>query len=352
MRKLNPIALLIVLILNCQTFAWCYKEHIQFTRMAASRLIADPNTPPAMKAWLEQAVPQRLDLAGEREYFLHAHLGLQPKGYEAGLLHWAYDPDVHALNDPKDAKVEPFRAHERLMHFIDLEYFLSGATTRAYKPDLSAKPKVTDIPDDASDPRYIQAGYLPLRIEQVYAALVKAIRENRLHPTDPTDTNNAEYWAGYLAHYVADNTQPQHATIDYKSQSYFKNRRNAPNVHAAVEYLMCDDEIDHPELRDEFWPLFVKELSGFADPVTTNDVFTATLEVAMQSYDALPLIGQAAASATSPDMKLDIEKFFRYRSKANGQEQSVMEMKARQTAWAVKRIEHVWKQAWDEAQKK
>jgi len=153
-----------------------------------------------------------------------------------------------------------------------------------------------------------------------------------------------EYWAGYLAHYVADNTQPQHATIDYKSQSYFKNRRNAPNVHAAVEYLMCDDETDYPALRVEFWPLFVKELDDFVDPVKADDLYIATLEVAMQSYDALPLIGEAAAGATSSDMKLSVENFFHH--------PGMMQMKARQTAWAVKRIERVWKQAWDEAQKK
>src|SRR3954467_12011276 len=105
MRKLHLIVWLIVLIVTSNSFAWCYKEHIQFARLAAERLIADPTTPPAMKAWLEQAGPKRLDMAGEREYFLHDHLGMQPKGYETGLLHWVYDPDVHALNDPKDAKV-------------------------------------------------------------------------------------------------------------------------------------------------------------------------------------------------------------------------------------------------------
>src|SRR3954464_4448831 len=111
MRKCYLTVLLIVLVITSNSFAWCYKEHIQFARMAAERLIADPATPPAMKAWLEQAVPQRLDFAGEKEYFLHTHIGLQPKGYETSLLHWAYDPDVHALNDPKDAKVEPFHQH-------------------------------------------------------------------------------------------------------------------------------------------------------------------------------------------------------------------------------------------------
>ncbi|CAN5430621.1 hypothetical protein BH09PLA1_BH09PLA1_07380 [soil metagenome] len=352
MRKITLIVSLIVLCCTVHSFAWCYKEHIQFARLAAERLIADPATSPDMKAWLEQAVPKRFDLAGEKDYFLHAHLGLKPTGYETGLLHWAYDPDVHALTDPKESKIEPFAAHERLMHFIDLEYFLPGATPRAYKPDLSGKPKLAEIPNDPSDPRYIQAGYLPLRVAQVYGELVKSIREHRLNSDDPANNNHATYWAGYLAHYAADNTQSQHATIDYKSQSYFKNSRKAPNVHAAVEYLMCDDEKDYPALRNEFWPLFESELSGFSDPVKTDDLFSATLEVAMQSYDALPLIGQAAAAATSSDGKLDVEKFFRYRGKVDGQEMSVMEMKARQTAWAVKRIERIWKQAWVEANKR
>lgn len=305
MRKITAsIVILIVLVLATHAPAWSYKEHVQFARLAAERLIADPATPPEMTAWLEKAVPDRFDMAGERGYFLQTRMGLEPKGYETGLLHFAYEPDVRALNDPKDAKVEPFGAHERLMHFIDLEYFLNGATTRAYKPDLSAKPKVSDIPNDASDPRYIQAGYLPLRVEQVYGELVKAIRAN--------DASQMDHWAGYLAHYLADNTQPHHGTIDYKSQTYFKNARKAPNVHAAMEYLMCDDEIDQPELRAEFWPMFERELSSFNDPVQTDKLFDATLQVAMQSYDALPLIGQAAASATSPDGKLDLTKFFHF----------------------------------------
>src|SRR5262245_45305902 len=209
MRRIVPLIVpLLVFVCTAGASAWCYKEHIQFARIAATNLIADPSTPPQMKAWLERAIPQRPDPAGEKEYFLHTHLGLQPKGYESGLLHWAYEPDVHALTDPKDSKVDPFRAHERLMHYIDLEYFLTGATSRAYRNDLSAKPRLADIPNDASDPRYIQAGYLPLRIEQIYGELIKAIRAN--------DTQQMDYFAGYLAHYVADNTQPQHATIDYK----------------------------------------------------------------------------------------------------------------------------------------
>lgn len=328
--------------------AWSYKEHIQFARMASSRLIDDPTTSPAMKEWLTKAVPVRLDAAGEENYFLNEKIGLDPKAYTTGILHWAWMPDWHALNDEKDVKVAPFGANERLMHFIDLEFFLTGETPRTYKPDLSGKPKLEDIPNDLADPRYVQAGYLPLRVAQIYAELVRSIREGRLHPTDAIDENNAEYFAGYLAHYLADNTQPHHATIDYKSASYFKNVRTAPNVHSAMEYLMCDDAAnDYPELRREFWPMFVKQLAEYKDPIEDNtDLFRATLQVAMKSYDELPLIGAAALAAARPGVNgkaetIDVPAFFHH--------PGMMEMKARQTAWAVKRIERVWKQAWMEA---
>ena len=39
--------------------AWSNKEHIQLTRIAASRLIADPATPEPMRQWLKAAVPDR-----------------------------------------------------------------------------------------------------------------------------------------------------------------------------------------------------------------------------------------------------------------------------------------------------
>src|SRR4051812_39616640 len=34
--------------------AWSNKEHTQFARLAAEHLVADPQTPPAMREWLKQ----------------------------------------------------------------------------------------------------------------------------------------------------------------------------------------------------------------------------------------------------------------------------------------------------------
>lgn len=339
---------------------WSFKEHIQITRIAVSRLVADPTTPPQMKSWLKSILPQTLDLAGEREFLLHARVGKEPAGL-TGLLYWVCMPDMHALTDAGNTKVPPFNIHERKLHFIDLELFQTGQRKRGYRHDLSGKPAIGDIPQEISDPRYEQAGMLPLRIEQCHKQLVDAIRAGNLvaPTTQQSEGRDAAFWAGYLAHYVQDNTQPQHATLDYKSQSYFADKRRAPNVHSEMEYRMIDDEgEDFMDLREEFWPLFAAALDQ-PSPGAGSNVFTSSVELSLASYDALPLVGLAAMHAAGqggtpehpvgPAGPFDTRAFFRYRGMVDGREMSVMEMKARQLAWAVHRTEQALRAAWDEA---
>ena len=88
-------------------------------------------------------------------------------------------------------------------------------------------------------------------------------------------------------------------------------------------------------------------------------MFKATIEVSLASYDALPLIGQAAMAAArqggtpekpvGPVEPFDTRIFFHYKGMLHGQETSVMQMKATQNAWAVKRIERLWLMAWQDA---
>ena len=347
--------------------AWSTKEHIQITRVAAARLVADEKTPPAMKQWLRGATPGIMDMDGERKWFMEQRQGIVPRGAD-GIPYWAVMPDTMNLIEGRDGpKVEPFGVSEWYLHFIDVELFLAGEQKREYRHDLSSKPKLADIPRDMKDPRYRQAGMLPFRVADCYEKLVAQLRAGRLNdkPGQYPRDEHAAKWAGYLAHYLADNTQPHHATVDYKSAAYFADKRRSPNVHAQLEYMMADDEADdHMALREDFWPLFAKALEEVSDPVETADLFTATNEVALASYDALPLIGVAAMAAmkqggTPEDPqgapaaeKFDTETFYRHRGTYQGREMSVMEMKARQQAWAVKRIERLWRRAWDEAHAK
>jgi hypothetical protein len=72
------------------------------------------------------------------------------------------------------------------------------------------------------------------------ASWSRAIRTGQLDAptTQESEGKTAAYWAGYLAHYLEDNTQPQHATIDYRASATSADKRGAPNVHGEVEYKM------------------------------------------------------------------------------------------------------------------
>src|SRR5690348_2991904 len=125
-RRIATFVTVVVVVLSSMhsriAHAWCNKEHIQLTRIAAERLIADPSTPPEMVAWLKSAVPGLMTMEQEKDYFLHSRVGAYPRGVD-GVLIWATVPDLIA-NSIQD-KVEPFDVSERNLHFIDLEFFVA-----------------------------------------------------------------------------------------------------------------------------------------------------------------------------------------------------------------------------------
>lgn len=351
---------LLAVIVASRSFAWSHKEHIQLTRIAAARLIDNPNTPPAMKAWLIAANRGGRDMEGEKEFFLHQRVGSYPRSAD-GLGFWATMPDM----DKSDRRtIEPFGLGESNLHFTDLELLNSDPDRRTFRDDLSHKPRMSDIPRDIHDERWKQAGMLPFRVEDTYARLVKSLKDGKLADREgqyPRD-DHAEKWAGYLAHYLEDNCQPHHATVDFRSRTYFgKGTLRAPDIHSNVESTLADDEKDdHMALREEFWPLFRHELETFKDPTVSDDPWTATLEVLMKSYDSLPLIGRAAmagykvggtpeAPEGHPAEKLDADAFFHFKARMGDEELTMLQLKARHMAWAVKRVERVWRQAWDQA---
>ncbi len=355
MKTLATCFALATAVLSSAAHAWSFKEHIQFTRLAATRIINDNTAPTGLRDWLKANTPTLESMDAEKDYFLHTHIGDKPDASKlSGMTWWVCVPDIDALDKDSPPTALTGR-HERFNHYIDLEYLNPDKTKWEYQKDLSSIPKVSDVPHDLKNEVYQKAGYLPFAVENAYMQLVKALKENRLaaDPAKPEDQDHAVRWAGALCHYAEDNTQPQHATEDYKSSIYFNKAKNSPNVHAEVEYKMCDDAtLEFPQLRADFWDAFAKELDVIHDPTEATDAFTATLQVSMQSYHALPLIGEAAAASPLGDAKkptIDTEKFFRYEGTMDGQKMTVLQMKAHQTAWAVARAERMLRQAWAEA---
>lgn len=353
---------LALLWMSSQVFAWGTKEHILLTRLAVLEILDDPTAPDGLKTFLRQATPDLTDRAGAKTMFLTARFGAEPKDLK-GLSFWVVEPDIRANGD-RESKVEPFGVPERALHFIDLEYLHEPGPKRAYQHDLSSKFDIAHAPRDLNDPRYRAAGFLPFAVERAYGKLVDAIKADRLHPAPAGDKDDdyALRWAGFLAHYVQDNLQPQHATADYRSRSYFADKRKAPNVHAEVEWRMNDDEKDEfPTLRADYWSALEASLETLKPGTIklSDDLWLETMQTASTSYDHLPLIGLAAMHAsgqagtpeapTGPVGELDTEKFFRFGADTPTGRLSVLKMKANQQALAIRRTAAILRKAWQQA---
>ena len=361
MMRIAAIVVLVQMFLAAApVHAWGTKEHILLTRLAVLRLLDDRTTPAGLKDFLRANTPDLTDLEGARTFFLTAKLGAEPKDL-SGLSFWVVEPDIRA-NKNKQTKIEPFGVPERLLHYVDLEFLHADVDKRAYRHDLSSRMILKDVPTDFTDPRYKEAGLLPFAVQRSFEKLSQSVKESRLvpDPARPKDEDFALRWMGYLAHYAQDNCQPQHATADYKSVSYFADRRKAPNVHSEVEWRMNDDEVNEfTELRKEYWESLAAALEQVKqDPYTGESTpWTETLMVADASYANLPLIGLAAMHAagqagtpekpTGPAGAFDTEKFFRFESGGT----TVLKMKAKQQALAVVRTVSLIRRAWDAAGK-
>ncbi len=377
MRRFSRLhALLVaslVLILAAPASAWSYKEHMLFTRLAVQRILADEAAPQGLKDFLNKAMPNAGTTEDARAMLVDTWIGPR-KDQAEGLLQWSIRPDFD-----RREPVPQFNTVEAPMHFVDLEFFNRDPARQVYRDDLSNKPSLNDIPRDPTDERLKQAGFLPFRVEQCYNDLVRSFREDNLMPAGEDDVDNALVWAGYLAHYLQDNTQPHHSTIDYRSASYFGGTGRTPNIHGMMEYGFLDDEeLAYPELRKAYWRELQTNLDNLppaGGDVTFGDPYESTLRISLSAYDALPLIGRAAMAATGqggtpaePEGRPanpsgDLETFANFRGDPGpgirrlqvqlGREigeVSILELKAMLGAAAVFRTELAIRQAWQDAQ--
>ena len=329
------LAAVVAVAVSCATAsAWSYKEHVLLTREAAHRILEDESAPEGLKAFLRDKCPEAVDFDLE-EFVLHERFGPNPEGI-TGLSFWATHPDVE-----RSTPVPTFASDEGKMHYLDVEFLNPDPSKRHYLADGSGLPELADFPRDVEDERYQEAGYLPFRIEQCYGELVKAWREG--------DAESAEIWGGYLAHYLGDNTQPQHATIDYKSATYFDRASvpgGRPNVHGWVEYGFIDDAepSQYPRLRQELADAMEAELAE-AQAVPLGDPFVSSLETSRRFYGYLPLIGEAALATHEHGGDLNV--FAGYRLEDEGP--TLMQAKALALSQGTLRIEGALRQAWSEA---
>ena len=373
-RSLLTFALLALAIRAATpAHAWSHQGHILLTRLAALRIIDDPAAPQGLRDFLKANMPHTKEDC--HQLATTEFTGADPKnltGFDAA----ATLPDRIQTTPDGKTLIEPFHATEFQMHFVDLEWLTKDP---AYKPDLSNRPALADIPRDFHDPRWKLAGYLPFRIAQCYKNTTAAFT-----PSDkPFDNDNAVHWAGYLAHYLEDCHQPHHSTIDYRSLTYLANKvpgvheihtkssdgkevvsykADSPDInpHGAIEYQLFENT-DEPRktLREQFWQELTARIDSHAkeraarlrllpDASTPYDGFTRTFEILLDDYEYLPAVGKASQAAYATG-KFDAQAFFTSEDTVHGEKMSMIQLIADRNANAVLEVEATWRRAWADA---
>jgi hypothetical protein len=352
-------------------WGWSHQQHILLTRLTAVRLLADPATPPPLAAFLRANLdPADLTPAALERLAVSDVVGDDPNGVARGLDRWVTVPDQVRRQPAGQAKLEPYGATEDSMHNLGAESFNHG--DHLYHDDGSGKPDFAhDIPFDVHDARYRRGGFVPLRSQECYVKLVDAIKAN--------DAAGQLRWAGYLAHYLQDSTQPQHATTDTKSVAYLAGQvvgvpaaasrpsnvgvaearlPKGMNPHTDMEYtLFASSDEPRATYRRAYWRELQSALRdpppplAVAHPVpanaTVDGVFRLDLMVLSDSYDALPLVGRAAAAAYHTGT-FDPAAFYGYAGSVDGRDTTVVQLMADRNAAAVREVALVYRAAWAE----
>ena len=358
--------------------AWSHQGHILITRLAALRIINDPDAPQGLRDFLKANMPASMDDC-QRLATVDV-VGGDPKnltGFDAA----ATLPDRIQTGPDGKKLLDPYKATEFQMHFVDMEWLSKDPT---YKPDLSNRPPLDQIPRDYHDPRWKLAGYLPFRIEECYKNTTSAFATNTEGKI--ADNDNAVHWAGYLAHYLEDSHQPHHSTVDYRSLTYLAGKvpgvhaihttssdgkdvitykADSPdiNAHGAIEYQLFENA-DEPRksLRQQFWNELVARIDTHAkeraanppaafDPSKTYSGFDRTFEILNDSYDYLPAVGKAAQAAYATG-KFDTVAFFTSEDTTHGEKMTMIQLIADRNARAVLEVEATWRRAWADAHPK
>ena len=139
-------------------------------------------------------------------------------------------------------------------HFIDMEYSdLLGPLPRrrteyraAVAAYAKAHPKLLLTPE--------KIGFNPWQTEEVYERLKSGFREYRRLVAANADTRPDEkailFYAGWLGHYVADGSQPLHATVQYNgwTGSNPKGYSTEHNIHSKFETVYVSANIPRADV--------------------------------------------------------------------------------------------------------
>lgn len=154
------------------------------------------------------------------------------------IAHASLDPDQwrHALT-PQLTKAEAPN------HYFHYEMFAGTPlpADRERYHELLAMKKLA--PADA--------GLLPYAVVESTQALMMALAEHRRWPDNPLIRSKVLHYAGILAHYSGDLTQPLHCTVHWDGRANENHKSPRSGIHGLVDGLLVNFTVDDLELGDE-----------------------------------------------------------------------------------------------------
>jgi len=172
------------------------------------------------------------------------------------IANGSMDPDVFKLEE-----LPQLRNAEYPEHYFDME-LLKGRTPpplRYQFIDLCAKERISPS----------KVGTLPYAVVEWTQRLTVAFAEYRRWPEKARLRQKCIVYAGILAHYAEDTTQPLHVTVDYDGRVLEGGKSPRSGIHAKVDALIQKLEVEpvevagrvKPEAFGDLWPAVLAQLN-------------------------------------------------------------------------------------------
>lgn len=171
------------------------------------------------------------------------------------IANGSMDPDVFKLDE-----LPQLRNAEYPEHYFDIE-LLKGQAPPALRYlffDLCVK--------EGLQPSKV--GTLPYALAEWTQRLTVAFAQCRRWPENPRLQSKCIVYAGILAHYAEDATQPLHTTIDYDGRTLPGGKSPRSGIHAKVDALIEKMPVTPAEVAahlkigsfDTIWPAILEQL--------------------------------------------------------------------------------------------
>ena len=144
---------------------------------------------------------------------------------EDAIAHYVYDPDL-----AKNRATKYLRKAEHSEHYLDLE-FLEGRQLPKSRYEFIALCQEVGVKPE-------KVGFVPYSIGEWAQRLTIALAEHRRWPNNTFIQQKCLLYAGFLAHYAQDQSQPLHTTIHFDGRAKSDGKSPHSGIHEKIDSII------------------------------------------------------------------------------------------------------------------